>query len=284
MNNRHSQYLKAFFFASFFVIIAGLSAALFPPFSIICTHAPAADEDFRCPQGEHLYHITADGTRLSGWFYNRGKGKPLIICYPGNSCNVAMYLSLAEQDITHSYLLFNYRGYGSGTGRAKEETMVSDAEELLRKYYQQTEPCNIVLVGFSLGTCVALRVAARHPQVIQKIILICPFDSMVNIAAKDLPLYQKWRVRDRFDVTADAEKIMCDTEIIIANQDQTVPLARTQALMAHFRIPTRVVSFPGGHADILALPSFQAHIRQQLMDTAFNAKAQPYPQGAEILP
>lgn len=284
MSNISRHYLRAFIFGSFFVIIVGTLAVLFHPFSIICTQAPAEDERIICHQGVHLYHVTADGTRLSGWFYNRGKGKTLIICYPGNSCNVAMYLNLAEKDTAHSYLLFNYRGYGSGEGRAQEETMVSDAEELLSVYHQLTETHKVVLMGFSLGTCVAIRVAAKHPDIIQKVILICPFDSMLNIAAKNVPVYHKWRIRDAFDVTADAEKVSCDTSVIIAQQDRIVPLARTQALMAHFRVPLHIASFPGGHADILALPSFQAHIRQQLMDTALNATTQPYPPEAEILP
>lgn len=243
--------VSAFILCGFWGIICVLW-----PFSAICQSAPATDEIIQTESGQHLFVHAPDGTRLSGWLYNRGVGQELVICYPGNACNASVYHHLAERDNSRSYLLFNYRGYGSSEGCAGEKVMREDASALLEQYRQQLNPKSIILVGFSLGTCVAIFTAEAHPESVNKLILICPFDSMKNLVAPR-PGMRRWRCSNCFDVRAAAENISCETFVFIARQDEVVSMERTNALLRHFKQSVHMKLFPSGHSDILRIPELE---------------------------
>lgn len=266
MNNMYIGSLPRFitFCGVSFLISAIAWVKLLRPYSAICTSAPSCDELIKLQTGKRQTFTTADGTRLSGWLYHRGSQSELVVCYPGNSVNVSMYHKLAESDTSRSYLLFNYRGYGSSEGKAGEKEMYADASALLSHYQKLIQPQHITLIGFSLGTCVAVRTAAAHPQDINHILLICPFDSMLNIVAPD-PNWTRYRFFNCFDVSADAEKVRCPVTVFIAEHDKIVPMERTRALLQHFRHQNIIEkSFNAGHTGILEVQGFKEHILEAL--------------------
>lgn len=265
MNNVYIGSLPRFIaYCGVFLISAIAGVMLLHPYSAICISAPSCDELVMTQTGQHQTFTTADGTRLSGWLYHRGSQSELVICYPGNSANVSMYHKLAESDTSRSYLLFNYRGYGSSEGKAGEKEMLADASALLQHYQKLIQPRRISLIGFSLGTCVAIRTAAAHPQDINNILLICPFDSMLNIVAP-APNWKRYRFFNCFDVSSAAEKVRCPVTIFVAEHDEIVPMERTQALLQHFRHQyVFTQSFNAGHTDILKVHGFKEHILEAL--------------------
>lgn len=235
------------------------------PRSVICTHAPS-DDCSRAPDdvGKHISYPCTDGKRLSGWFFDRGENTPLVCCYSGNSANVSQFLPLAAADARRSYLLLNYRGYGSSQGRAEESTMVSDAVAAATHVAEKLKTAEIHLVGFSMGTCVATKVAAALPSPPAGLVLLCPFDSMYNLCGGDALGWRRHFIVNRFDVTHEARQLRSPITAVIADRDQIVSPARTAAILRCYPAGYRAFHLPTGHSDIFGSPQLIPLILQEM--------------------
>jgi fermentation-respiration switch protein FrsA (DUF1100 family) len=93
----------------------------------------------------------------------------------------------AVRDAGASLLLLDYRGYGRSEGRPTEKGLYADADaaydHLVARGYQ---PKRIVIHGESLGTAVAVDLAARRPCA--GLVLASPFTSAQAVAHRVLPL------------------------------------------------------------------------------------------------
>lgn len=203
-----------------------------------------------------------DGTPLCGWLFNRGSGRPLVVMYSGNGMSAGDWMSFAEADEARSYLMVNYRGYGGSAGEPTEEHLVQDACSVLRQVREQVKPSSVALVGFSLGTGVAVQTAAQED--VQALVLICPFDSMENVACDMVPLLPRLLLRDTYESAAYAPKVSCPVTVFSATQDEIVGAQRTQALMQAFPQPVTHHAVTAGHNTILASPGFGEALRQVL--------------------
>lgn len=203
---------------------------------------------------QYTTYTAADGTVLRGWLFNRGAGKPLVVMYPGNGMSAGDFLPFATSDTERSYLLLNYRGYGSSEGTPSEKNLVQDARYALKQAMQQTGASGVSAVGFSLGTGVAVQVAAQ--ETVQSLVLICPFDSMENVACDMVPLLPRLFLADTYDSAAYAPRVTCPVTIFRAEQDEIVGAERTEALIRSFGRPVAHHTLPAGHNTILASPGF----------------------------
>lgn len=248
--------------------IIGAALAIYAvahPRSIIAQRAPA-DDVALAPlfADKHMSYTTQDGTRLSGWLFKREEGAPLVVCFSGNSANVSAFLATAAQDTAHHYLLLNYRGYGSSEGKANEGTMLADAVETLTFFQQQLGAPHVQLVGFSLGTCVATKVAAACGERVRGLVLLCPFDSMYQLSRGDSLGWRRHFLTNRFTVTADAERLTCPVSVFIAEHDEIVPAERTAAQLRHFQTPPHIRYVKSGHGDIFAAQGITQEIAAAL--------------------
>ena len=77
----------------------------------------------------------------------------------------------------------HYRGYGGSSGKPTEHDLRQDALAVYN--YVSTRHSEILLVGRSLGSSIAIGVAAQvNPT---GLVLITPFDSIQNIAKQVVP-------------------------------------------------------------------------------------------------
>lgn len=201
-------------------------------------------------------HAT-DGTALRGWFFNRGQGKPLVALYSGNAQNAGEMLGYAAGDPSRSYLLLNYRGYGNSEGRPSEKDIVQDARKSIAWARSRIGGARVPLViaGFSLGSGVAVQVAAAENP--DRLVLICPFDSVLGVAVRHVPVLPHLLPIDTWKSTDYAPRISCPVTILRAASDGVVPPANTDALIAAFPAPPAVRSFPAGHNSIFGAPGFE---------------------------
>lgn len=224
-----------------------------------CSDAVFNDEHIE----QYVTFATSDGEKLTGWFFNRGKGSELVICYAGNSCNAGMFTGIARMDSGRSYLMLNYRGYGGSSGRLKEANMVADACEALLHFSRELQTEQVTLLGFSLGTGVAIQVAARMPEV-DKMVLAAPFDSMVAVTG--VSGLKKWILEDHFYSTEYAPSVKCPVHIIFSMEDMVVRPEQTLRLAATFKVPVQAVKVSGSHTDVIAMPENRKIIEQMLRD------------------
>lgn len=221
--------------------------------------------DAACGYASNAIAIPAeDGTVLRGWFFNRGAATPLVVMYGGNAMNVGTFASLAASDPTRSYLLMNYRGYGNSAGEPSEKQLVADARYTIR--YARNAMGNpeapLCLVGFSLGTGVATQLAATENPA--GLLLVCPFDSMTNVACHVVPFFPRIVPMDSWKSVNYAAQVRCPVTILRARYDQVVPAESTDALIKALPNPPVVRQFEADHNTIFSAQGFVPAVMQAL--------------------
>src|SRR6202007_1452701 len=135
----------------------------------------------RFPAVESVF-IQAD-VRLHAWHI---RGSPLVLYFGGNAEEVSWMLEEAPRRTPGvGWLLIDYRGYGSSEGAPAQAAVTSDG--LARDVYVSRElrADKVFLFGRSLGSGVAVQLAAERP--LAGVILVAPFDSLVEVGKRHQP-------------------------------------------------------------------------------------------------
>jgi pimeloyl-ACP methyl ester carboxylesterase len=192
---------------------------------------------------ESLFIDAADGTRLHAWHV---RGEPLVMYFGGNAEEVSWMLDDAVRRAPGTgWLLVDYRGYGSSGGSPSEKALVADA---LRWYDQMSsQHKNVYLFGRSLGSGVAVQLAAQRP--VLGVILVAPFDSLVEVGKRHYPfLPVNWMLKHRFDSVALAPAIKAPVLCIVASRDEIIPAQHAKRLYEAWGGEKRWVELEGaGH-------------------------------------
>ena len=201
---------------------------------------------------EHQYPVLVlenEGAKISVLKIKGGQSQA-IIYFGGNGENVVYSApQIAELCEDRSLYLMQYRGYGSSTGKPSQKAIFTDALKLYDEL--KTRYDSISIMGRSLGTGVAVYLASQRP--VNKMVLITPYDSIQSVAQKRFPIYpmsilltEKYRSIDR---VPDLE---LPTLILLADNDEVIPMANSQQLIAAFaKVKPQVeVIKNAGHNDL----------------------------------
>jgi fermentation-respiration switch protein FrsA (DUF1100 family) len=209
------------------------------------------------PGAEAIAFATDDGLTLGGWFVpGAGQtaspkrrvasaakaGQPVtVIVFNGNAGNRAfrapLAAALAERGI--SVLLFDYRGYGGNPGSPSEEGLAADARAARRYVAGRAGSDRIVYFGESLGSGVAVRLAAEQPPA--ALILRSPFTSLTDTGRHHYPfLPVGMMLIDRFASIDRIRDIRCPLLVIAADHDSVVPTGLSRRLFEAALEPKRL--------------------------------------------
>ena len=197
---------------------------------------------------------TADGDVLVST--REQSGPDALIYFGGNAEDVSFALEgLAQVFPGHALYLPHYRGFGGSAGQPSEAALVGDALALFDEVHARHT--NVVVIGRSLGSGVAVQLAAKRP--VQRLALVTPFDSVESVAGHFYPwLPVQWLLKDKFDSVAHAQGVSVPTLVLSAGRDQVVPPENTRRLIKGFA-PQQIAhqEFPdAGHDDISGQPAY----------------------------
>jgi pimeloyl-ACP methyl ester carboxylesterase len=191
-------------------------------------------------------------------------GPKALIYFGGNAEDVSANLpSFSAAFPDHAIYLLHYRGYGGSTGKPSEALLHADARALFDKVHRDHP--SIALVGRSLGSCVAVRLASERPAA--RLLLVTPFDSIREFAAKQFPYFPvRWLLLDKFESNRYAPAVRIPTHILQAEHDEVIPADSTRALQAAFApgVASLVVIRGAGHNDISDTTQYLAAMRAAL--------------------
>lgn len=163
---------------------------------------------------------------------------PRALVFHGNAgmaLNRAYYADLLTQFTASGpweVLVFEYPGYGPRQGRPGETEFITAALEAVDRLLAQA-PEPLLIIGESIGSGVASTVAQERPEAVASLLLITPFDSMVNIARYHMPyLPAGLLLRDRYDNLAALNNYRGPLVVITAEDDTIVPSAFAEPLIA----------------------------------------------------
>jgi len=234
--------------ALLFVMFAGLTLLLyFFQERMIFFPQPTAP-GIQGRYASHAFTIRRGEIHLKGWFFNNriGPDQPLIVYYGGNAEDVALNFSTLDRFATRSFLFMNYRGYGGSEGRPSERALCEDALFVLDTVLvaEGIDPGHVVLMGRSLGSGVAVYVAARRR--VGGVILVTPFDSLIHVAQAHYPVFPvRLMLKHRFDSASLAADINTPALFLTAANDQVVPVRLANNLQRVWGGSVTALTVPG---------------------------------------
>ena len=118
-------------------------------------------------------------------YVEHGKGDQVVFLIHGNMSSSLHYLPLIERLSPHFKVIApDMRGFGDSTYNQRFDSLYDLADDLL-DFAAKMNIKKAILVGWSTGGGIALRMAAKMPQLVSKIVLI---ESMSH---KGYPIFRK---------------------------------------------------------------------------------------------
>jgi fermentation-respiration switch protein FrsA (DUF1100 family) len=205
---------------------------------------------------------TADGVKLVGWVIPAKSGSSglwLLICH-GNAGNISEfdrplhYAGLRQLGL--SLLAFDYRGYGESGGAPSEPGLYRDADAAYRflRESRGVPADHILIFGHSLGSAVAIDLAARQPAA--GLIVEGSLTSAPDRGGEIYPYIPiRWIARSRFGSIDKVSGIAMPKLFLHAASDEVIPLAHGRRLFDAAQGPKTFVELQGGHADAFDVDS-----------------------------
>jgi pimeloyl-ACP methyl ester carboxylesterase len=196
-----------------------------------------------------------------------GAESVLVSTRPNAGPNALIYFGGNAEDVSQdmpgftaafpndAIYLLHYPGYGGSSGSPSEQSISAAALSLYDRVH--TEHQNIMVVGRSLGTGVAVRLASLRP--VSRLVLVTPYDSLTDPAAQQYPYVPvRLLALDRFDSWKYAPKVTAPTRIIVAEDDEIIPRSSTERLRTRFskEIVSEVVVPGADHNSISDSPNY----------------------------
>ncbi len=204
----------------------------------------------------HLRVVTTrshDGLPLQHWYVPPNVGGSVVLAFHGNTGDIADRADKLRPLVKNGFglLLAEYRGFGGNPGKPAEPDILRDSQGVLHWLAGQgVSPSCIAIYGESLGTGVAVALAAEHP--VGAVVLDAPFTSIAAVAQTHYwYLPARWLVRDRYDSLARIRRVAAPILIMHGGQDQTIPPAMGKRLYDAAPSPKRWLYLEnGGHVDL----------------------------------
>jgi uncharacterized protein len=219
---------------------------------------------------EEMAFQSRDGTILHGWLLQASEEKDdggLLIYYGGNGEELSGQIPGMKENLPEwSVLLVNYRGYGKNEGSPREGKLYEDALEIFDETKKRYPDKQVVLMGRSIGTAVALKTAAERE--VEGMILVSPFDSLNEVAKLHYPFLPiDILLRYSFDSRNRIEEINAPILAMAGGEDGIIPEERTLRLLQEYEGTLHYERISrGGHNDLHFYPIFWDAIREFLSE------------------
>jgi fermentation-respiration switch protein FrsA (DUF1100 family) len=208
--------------------------------------APAA------AQAEEHVLTTADGEKVIVWHVPAEPGHPVILYFHGNGDFLAGFFGRFREFIADGtgIVALSYRGYAGSSGRPSEQGLLQDAAAAYAFTTARYSADKIVVWGFSLGTGVAVALAAEQP--VGRLILEAPYTSIADVAASAFPIFPvRLVLKDSFHSDQRIAQVRAPLLFMHGVRDPTIPIAFAERLFALANEPKKFVRFEhGGHNDL----------------------------------
>jgi hypothetical protein len=234
--------------------LTGLTGAAYA-FQRELLYDPGPDAGRLTLKGEPVQAVrlrTADHQRLIGWYLPPVGERPVMLFLNGRVGGLALqagrWRRIARQGV--GFLAINYRGYGGSSGRPTEQGLNLDARAAYAWLSRRLPAGRIVIHGYSIGTGVAVRLAANHAA--RALVLEAPFTALEDVVdEKALGLPVGLLLRDRYRSRDWIGRVSAPVLIVHGDRDSVVPFAEGRALFALAHEPKAFVRIAGGDHNTL---------------------------------
>jgi len=204
------------------------------------------------PQAAEVTLRSEDGETLIAWHVAARGDKPVVLYFQGNGGGLNLRAERFRRLTADGtgLLALSYRGYGGSSGKPSEDGLILDARAAYDFAAARTPARRIVLWGESLGSAVAIALAAGRE--VGGLMLDAPFTSAADVGAAAYPFAPvRWLIKDAFRSDQRIARISAPLLVMHGERDRIVPISFGERLFALAREPKRMVRFPqAGHVDL----------------------------------
>jgi fermentation-respiration switch protein FrsA (DUF1100 family) len=208
----------------------------------------------RVPGLEAVTVATGDGLDLVHWFRPPAMPDgPVVVIFHGNAGHIGdrvpKYWPLLQAGL--GVFFAEYRGYGGNPGRPSEEGLTADGLSVMAYLNARGIPADrIVLYGESLGTGLAIKLAAGQP--VAGLVLEAPPGSIAELAqAHYWYVPAKWLLLDQWNAIDLMDQVSAPLLLMHGEADSVVPVRFGRRVYEAATGPKEGLFLPGaGHADL----------------------------------
>jgi hypothetical protein len=213
--------------------------------------------------GVRLMNVTtSDGLSLLAWYMPPMRDDAHVVLYlHGNAGNIGhrAYRLGPYNRLGWGVLLLEYRGYGGNPGSPSELGLLTDARAGLAALEAMGfPPSRILLWGESLGSGLAVRLAAEHP--VAAVLLEAPYTSITDMARLRFPFAPTgWLLLDRFESSRIISGVRAPVLVMHGARDRIVPVTMGRTLYEAAAPPKELWIAPeAGHVDLVEAGAIEA--------------------------
>jgi uncharacterized protein len=226
---------------------------------------PQGAWNLQAASGAHEQWLTAtDGTLLNAWWFPKAGAHFATLFLHGNGGNITHRVdhALAVLNAGSAFFVLDYRGYGKSKGHPSERGLYDDADAAYARLIELGySPDRIVIQGESLGTAVAVDLAARRQGA--AVILESPLMSAGKVADTVLPFLGSLFIRG-FDTYSKISRVHVPVMVIHGDTDEIVPFSQGRNVFLAANEPKQFWAVPSAqHNNLLAVagPEYVTRLR-----------------------
>lgn len=236
-----------------------------PPIAVPASPPPPfAEVLFESARGDRIHAWHAEGEREDG---------PAVVLLHGNGENLATMEAAGTLEraraVSGALLVPDYPGYGRSAGRPSESSLLASVEASASWLAARQPRRPLVIVGWSLGAAVAVRVTAGREDV-SGLVLLSAWTRLDEVAAEHFPAWLvRWFLHEDYDSLEAAPRVAVPVLMIHGESDRIVPVGLGRRLARAFPREARWLALPGvGHNDLLGQPEVWREVDAFLADRA----------------
>jgi uncharacterized protein len=220
---------------------------------------PRPFEEIRLPMG--------DGTIMDALLFHSNPSKGVVFFLHGTAGNLSIHGGTADFFRTRGFDFFaiDYRGYGKSQGRIKSEAQFYDDAEMAYNWLLKRYPENkIHVLGVSLGTTVAAKVASTHHP--RNLVLAAPFVSILDYMHMRYPFLPAFILKYPLRTDLNIQACSSPVTLIHGTADKLALFSNSERLKTLIPSNSRLIPVPGvGHNGILRTDVFRNAMTEILL-------------------
>ncbi|MGH9311544.1 MAG: alpha/beta hydrolase [Vicinamibacterales bacterium] len=193
-----------------------------------------------------------DGSRQLAWVMKHPDARSWVLFLHGNAATIASRVNIARyrelRELGLNVIAPEYRGFAGLPGTPSEAGLAEDARAAF-DYLTGTllvGPPRVVIYGWSLGSAVAVDLAANVPA--GAVILEGALASVVALGQQHYPIFPiRLIIRNPFESIDKVHRITAPLLFLHSPEDDVIPIAEGRRLYDAARSPKRFVEVRGGH-------------------------------------
>ena len=252
-----------YFIAGFYLLICLLlyffqGRLIFFPQKLAIDHTFSFDGDF-----EEKFFQVDDETMVHALHFFSKNPKGVIIYFHGNAGALDDWGEVADDFVKLNYdvLISDFRGFGKSTGKMSEEGFYQDAQMLYDFLLEKYDAAQIVIYGRSLGTGVAVDLAAKNKA--QQLILETPFANFADLAQSKFKIFPvKALLKFGFSNKNKMGKIDYPIHIFHGTNDEVIPYNHAKELESILNPESTFTTIEfGSHNNIFTFEEYWTRIK-----------------------